>query len=126
VHNAIVVPVTALRHGPAGDFVYVLGNDRTVTQRKVTQARSTSDSVAIATGLQLGERVITEGGDRLKDGAKVMLPGDAASGASGARGGQFGHRRQGGASAPEGEASGNVPGGASSRPHGRHASGATS
>src|SRR3546814_14180448 len=31
------------------------------------------------TGLKLGERVVTEGGDRLKDGATVQLPGEAAS-----------------------------------------------
>ncbi len=109
VHDAVVVPVTALRHGPDGDFVYVLNDDRTVALRKVTQGRSTVDSVAIATGVALGDRVITEGGDRLKDGARVTLPGDAASGAahlrgaasgatSGASAGHAGHRRGGAAS----------------------------
>jgi multidrug efflux system membrane fusion protein len=95
--DAVVVPVTALRHGPNGDFVYVLGDDRTVSQAAVTQGVSTVDSVQITQGLEVGERVITEGGDRLKDGAKVQLPGDAASGprrgasgASGASGAGFG------------------------------------
>ena len=46
----------------------------------MTQGVATADSVQITKGLQVGERVITEGGDRLKDGAKVSLPGDAASG----------------------------------------------
>ena len=92
--DALVVPVTALRHGPNGDFVYLLGDDRTVSQAAVTQGVSTIDSVQITKGLEVGERVITEGGDRLKDGAKVQLPGDAASGprrgASGASGAGFG------------------------------------
>jgi multidrug efflux system membrane fusion protein len=116
-HDAIVVPVAALRHGPSGDFVYVLNGDRTVTQRTVTQGQSTGDTVAIATGLKAGERVITEGGDRLKDGAKVQLPGDAASGprrgasgafggASGASGGFGGHRRR---EAADGEAPSGPP-----------------
>ena len=110
--DAVVVPITALRHGPNGDFVYVLGDDRTVSQVNVTQGISTVDSVQITQGLAPGERVITEGGDRLKDGAKVQLPGDAASGprrgasgaawgASGAHGGR--HHRDGvpgGATAP--------------------------
>jgi multidrug efflux system membrane fusion protein len=112
VHDALVVPVTALRHGPDGDFVYVLADDRTVSLRKVTTAQSTADRVAIASGLQPGERVITEGGDRLKDGARVQLPGDAASGARGgangasgaASGGHVGHRR-GGASGASGATS---------------------
>jgi multidrug efflux system membrane fusion protein len=109
VHDALVVPVTALRHGPDGDFVYVLADDRTVSLRKVTTAQSTADKVAIATGLKDGERVITEGGDRLKDGARVQLPGDAASGPRGgasgaASGGHFGHRR-GGASGASGATS---------------------
>ena len=34
------------------------------------------DKVQIATGLQVGERVITEGADRLRDGSRVVLPGD--------------------------------------------------
>jgi len=83
VHDAVVVPVTALRHGPDGDFVYVLGDDHTVTLRKVTQGQATADTVQVTAGLAAGERVITEGGDRLKDGARVTLPGDAsASGAA--------------------------------------------
>ena len=90
IAGATVVPVTALRHGPNGDFVYVVGEDRTVALRNVTRGEAGVDSVAIATGLELGEQVVTEGGDRLKDGAKVQTsvdrPAGAASGAaSGAR-----------------------------------------
>jgi len=122
--DAVVVPITALRHGPNGDFVYLLGDDRTVSQVNVTQGLSTVDTVQITQGLAPGERVITEGGDRLKDGAKVQLPGDAASGprrgASGASGPGWGasgghggrHRRDGteaGAAAPADGASGARP-----------------
>jgi multidrug efflux system membrane fusion protein len=114
--DVVVVPVTALRHGPNGDFAYVLNDDRTVSQVAVTQGTATADTAQITKGLEAGERVITEGGDRLKDGAKVSLPGDAASGprrgASGAASGASGarHRRdaasEGGASAPADGASG--------------------
>jgi len=110
--DAVVVPVTALRHGPNGDFVYVLNDDRTVTQAAVVQGIATADTVQITKGLEVGERVITEGGDRLKDGAKVSLPGDAASGprrdasgAAGASGAHSGrHRRDGAAAAGGGSA----------------------
>ncbi len=91
VDGAIVVPVTALRHGPNGDFVYVVGADRTVTIRAVERGVATNDVIAVNKGLAVGERVVTEGGDRLKEGAKVQLAGDrAASGAAGGRRGASG------------------------------------
>ena len=91
ISGAVVVPVIALRHGPNGDFVYVVKDDKTVELRTVTRGQAGTDNVEIASGLQLGEMVVTEGGDRLKDGAKVQTsvdrPAGAASGAaSGARG----------------------------------------
>ena len=94
--GAIVVPVSALRHGNDGDYVFVLNQDRTASQRPVKAGQATVDKVQIVTGLQLGERVVTEGADRLKDGARVILPGDAASGG----GDGFGGRKRQGASAP--------------------------
>jgi len=100
IDNAVVVPVTALRHGANGDFVYVLNaKDKTVSQRAVTRGQATVDKVQITTGLKVGEQVITEGADRLRDGAKVTLPGDRPQGA---RGGQGGQRGQGGGQQGEG------------------------
>ena len=75
ISAAVVVPVTALRHGPGGDFVYVLQPDRTVQLRKVTRGDASVENVVIATGLQAGEQVVTEGADRLKDGARVRCAG---------------------------------------------------
>ena len=93
IKDAIMVPVTALRHGANGDFVYILNNNHTVSLRTVTRGQATVDKIQIAAGLKIGEQVITEGADRLKDGAKVTLPGDRpAGGAGGAGGGRRGHR----------------------------------
>ncbi|NHZ78309.1 efflux RND transporter periplasmic adaptor subunit [Massilia sp. CCM 8695] len=87
IKDAVVVPVTALRHGSTGDFVYVLNPaERTVAVRPVTRGQATVDKVEVKTGLKAGEQVITEGADRLKDGAKVTLPTDKpAAGAAGGR-----------------------------------------
>jgi multidrug efflux system membrane fusion protein len=109
--GAVVVPVTALRHGPNGDFVYVVNEDKTVNLRNVTRGEAGVDNVAIASGLELGEQVVTEGGDRLKDGARIQTsvdrPAGAASGAaSGARGGRRGMGASGAAFAASGAASG--------------------
>ncbi len=111
IPGAVVVPVTALRHGPNGDFVYVVNEDRTVSLRNVTRGEAGVDNVAISSGLDLGEQVVTEGGDRLKDGARIQTsvdrPAAAASGAaSGARGGRRGQGASGAAFGASGAASG--------------------
>jgi multidrug efflux system membrane fusion protein len=91
IEGAVVVPVNAIRHGANGDFVYVLNPQaKTVALRTVTRGQATGDKVQVATGLKAGEQVITEGADRLKDGAKVTLPGDRPQGANGAGGRQGG------------------------------------
>ncbi|HEX6018968.1 MAG TPA: efflux RND transporter periplasmic adaptor subunit [Burkholderiaceae bacterium] len=94
--DAVVVPVSALRNGPEGDFVYVLNDNKTVSQRSVKRGPATAERVVIASGLQAGEPVVTEGADRLKDGATVQLAADLA-----ARGASW----PAGASAPRGGAS---------------------
>jgi multidrug efflux system membrane fusion protein len=104
IKQAVMVPVTALRHGTAGDFVYVLNADKTASVRKVTRGQATVDMIQIATGLNVGEKVITEGADRLKDGAKVTLPGDRPA-AGGARG-ERGHRSRDGANTATAPAAG--------------------
>ncbi|MEO8523799.1 MAG: efflux RND transporter periplasmic adaptor subunit [Caldimonas sp.] len=91
IEGAVVIPVTALRTGASGDFVYVLKDDRSVSVRPVQRGVATTDLIQIAKGLDAGERVVTEGGDRLKEGARVQLASDRpASGASGAFGGRRG------------------------------------
>ncbi|MFC3458712.1 efflux RND transporter periplasmic adaptor subunit [Massilia haematophila] len=87
IEDAVVVPVNALRHGADGDFVFVLNEQqKTVSMRPVKRGQATADRVQVTEGLKPGERVITEGADRLKDGAKVTLPGERPQGAQGAQG----------------------------------------
>lgn len=97
--NSIVVPVTAVRTGPKGPYVYVIGEDRTVQMRTVKRGESTVDVVAITDGLKAGELVVTEGGDRLSEGSRVQLQGERP--AAGPRQGASGPRP--GASGPRGE-----------------------
>jgi multidrug efflux system membrane fusion protein len=104
IQNAVVVPVTAVRQSGTGEFVFVLQQDRTVKQRPVVRGQMLADRVQIVSGLQVGERVITEGADRLRDGSRVTLPGEG--GAGGGAGGGGGRRRAGG---PGGAASGAMP-----------------
>ncbi|HZZ30407.1 MAG TPA: efflux RND transporter periplasmic adaptor subunit, partial [Phenylobacterium sp.] len=76
LHNVVVVPVTAVRSGPQGDFVWILRPDKSVTKRNVTRGPATPLATSITEGLTPGEKVITEGGDRLTEGGKVTLPTD--------------------------------------------------
>lgn len=100
IGGAVTVPVTALRTSGTGNYVYVINDNRTVTMRMVKRGESTVETVVITDGLKEGERVVTEGGDRLKDGSSVQLPTDAprprmgASGAGAPRDGASGPRRR--------------------------------
>ena len=94
--SGVLVPVTAVRTGPQGDYVYVVDDERTAHMRAVTRGLATVDQVLIARGLQAGERVVTEGGDRVKDGGRVQLAADLPAG-GGTRSG-----KRGGASAARG------------------------
>jgi multidrug efflux system membrane fusion protein len=79
LHDQIIIPNAAVRHGaPNGvvsTFVYVVGSDRTVKVRPVTLGVVDGERIAVTKGLAVGEVVVTEGGDRLRDGAQVELPG---------------------------------------------------
>jgi multidrug efflux system membrane fusion protein len=75
IKGAIVVPATAVRQGSDGSFVWLLNDDHTVTKTTVKTGQATGVQVQITEGLKAGDKVITEGGDRLRDGGKVQLPG---------------------------------------------------
>jgi multidrug efflux system membrane fusion protein len=112
VKGAVTVPISAVRTGPNGDYVFVLQPDHTVEQRPVQRGIATTDRVQIASGVKLGETVVTEGADRLRDGGRVMLPGDRpASGAAGGWGGGGGRHGRGGASGAASGAAWGGPGG---------------
>lgn len=71
--SGVLVPVTAVRTGPQGDYVYVIDDGQVAHMRAVTRGLASVDKVLVTQGLKAGERVVTEGGDRVKDGGKVQL-----------------------------------------------------
>jgi multidrug efflux system membrane fusion protein len=81
--DQIVIPNSAVRRGaPNGvtsTFVYVVGADRTVAVRPVKLGVVDGERVAVVSGLAVGETVVTEGGDRLREGAQVLLPSPAGA-----------------------------------------------
>jgi len=85
VRGAVTIPATAVRNGPQGNFVFVVGPGSKAKLTPVTLGPANGDTISITKGLAAGAVVVTEGADRLKDGGPVMLPG--ARGRGGAGGG---------------------------------------
>jgi multidrug efflux system membrane fusion protein len=71
--GATLVPNAAIQRGSQGAFVYVVKADRTVARRPVTIGVSQEDETSISAGLAPGDLVVTDGADKLRDGAKVEL-----------------------------------------------------
>ncbi len=76
--DVVTVPVRAVQRGAPGNYVYLVGDDDTVSVHPVTLGAQDGDFFAVTAGLSPGDRVVTDGADRLRDGAKVSIP-DAAS-----------------------------------------------
>ena len=79
----LAVPVPAVQRGTPGTFVYAVQDDGAVQVRRVRLGATDGDWVQVEGELAAGERVVTDGADRLRDGAKVevITPGGARNGA---------------------------------------------
>lgn len=71
--DAIVVPTTAVAVGAPGTYVYVIGPDNKVKMRVVKTGVAYDNLTQIVSGLKAGERVVTDGLDRLRDGREVKV-----------------------------------------------------
>jgi membrane fusion protein, multidrug efflux system len=107
--NQVIMPNAAVRRGApngvATTFVYLVNADSTVSVRPVTLGVVDGERVAVTAGLKAGDVVVTEGGDRLRDGAPVLLPAGASAPAAA--------RPTGKPGAP------GTPGARRTRPHGK-------
>lgn len=71
--NAVVIPSAALQMGNEGHFVWVLNSENKVSKHLVTPGIQDSQKVVIRAGISAGDRVVTDGIDRLTEGAKVEV-----------------------------------------------------
>ncbi len=94
VKDALTISSGTLQQGNQGAFVYVILSDDTVAVRPVKTGARSGDRVAILEGVQVGERVVLEGTDRLRAGAKARVIGDSE--AAGSRAPGAGGRTPGG------------------------------
>jgi multidrug efflux system membrane fusion protein len=85
--GATLIPQAGVQRGAPGTYVYVVNAaDQTVAVRKVTLGAGDAVNISITQGLAVGESVVVDGADKLKDGAKVLLR-QAGGGTGGAAGG---------------------------------------
>jgi multidrug efflux system membrane fusion protein len=82
--NSTVVPTAAILRGPQGAFVYAVKPDSTVEARPVTISLTQGNTTVVASGVNPGDTVVTDGQDKLQTGSKIELrnanPGNAPSG----------------------------------------------
>ena len=71
--HTTVVPAAAVQRGPQGTYVFVVKADSTVDMRKVTLGMSVGNFAAITDGVASGEKVVTDGQDKLQAGTKVEV-----------------------------------------------------
>lgn len=98
--DTIRVPVPAVQRGEPGTYVYIVNANNTVSVRPVKVGPTDSGFMAVLSGLQLGEKVVTDGTDRLRDGAPVIVPAAAPATAPAAGQGPGRGQGHGPASAP--------------------------
>ncbi len=71
--DALTIPASAIQQGNRGAFVYVIEPEGTASVRVVKVGDRTAESLVILDGIKAGERVVLEGVDRLREGAKVRV-----------------------------------------------------
>ena len=76
LHDAVVMPKTAVQYGSTGSFVYALSEDNTVSVRPVALGAQDGELVAVQSGIAVGDRVVTDGADQLRSGSHVTVRGD--------------------------------------------------
>lgn len=85
LQDAVVIPTAALQMGSEGNFVWVVNNENKVSKKSVTAGLQDSQKVVISAGLDAGERVVTDGLDRLTEGAQVEVVAAQSTATSGSR-----------------------------------------
>jgi membrane fusion protein, multidrug efflux system len=78
IGNAIVVPEPALMQGAQGQFVYVVDADGKAQARPVAVSRTVQGGWLVTSGLNPGDRVVTEGVMKVRPGAPVTVETAAA------------------------------------------------
>ena len=81
IKNAVTVPNAAVQTGAPGTFVYLLGDGDKVSVKVIKAGIADATKTQVISGLAVGDQVVVDGADRLRDGMKVNVPRNTAAGA---------------------------------------------
>jgi membrane fusion protein, multidrug efflux system len=98
--DVTIMPTAGVQRGVPGTFVYLVNADNTVSVRKINLGVTDGDRVEVRSGLQPGDKIVVDGADKLRDGAKINVRAEAANPNAPAAGG---------APAPDPEKAGKKP-----------------
>ena len=71
--NTLTVPNASVQRGTQGTYVYAVDGDGLVAVRKVVLGPVEGDRTSVQGELRPGEQVVTDGADRLREGAQVQV-----------------------------------------------------
>jgi multidrug efflux system membrane fusion protein len=77
LRDVVTTPTAAIQRGAPGAYAYVVDADNKVAVRVLKLGPTDGDMAQVISGLEPGDRVVTEGTDRLREGALVEIPDDA-------------------------------------------------
>lgn len=75
LQDALTIPAAAVQQGNRGAFVYVVESDGLASVKPVKIGDRSGERLVILEGIKVGDRVVLEGTDRLRAGAKVRVIG---------------------------------------------------
>jgi multidrug efflux system membrane fusion protein len=75
--DVTIMPTAGVQRGVPGTFVYLVNADNTVSVRKVQLGVTDGDRVEVRSGLQPGDKIVIDGADKLRDGAKINVRAEA-------------------------------------------------
>jgi multidrug efflux system membrane fusion protein len=86
-HKDVTTMSTAgIQRGVPGTFVYLVNSDSTVSVRPVKLGTTDGDRVEVSSGLSPGDRIVIDGADKLREGAKIVIRPPTGAGDSAAPG----------------------------------------
>lgn len=76
--DVTTISTAGVQRGVPGTFVYLVNADSTVSVRPVKLGVTDGDRVEVVSGLTPGDRIVIDGADKLRDGAKITVRSEAA------------------------------------------------
>lgn len=92
--DVTVMPTAGVQRGSPGTFVYLVNADSTVSVRPVSLGATDGDRVEVRSGLTPGDRIVVDGADKLRDGAKVNVRPETNNGKPAVPAGPGGRRQR--------------------------------